>query len=50
MLADWPGVGEVLGVDPSPIVLARARELSEGIPNPLRCVFHADAVFNGLVK
>jgi SAM-dependent methyltransferase len=28
-----PGVGAVLGVDPSPILLARARELSEGIEN-----------------
>jgi len=33
VLAAWPGVGEVLGVDPSPILLTRARELSEGIPN-----------------
>jgi SAM-dependent methyltransferase len=32
-LAAWPGVGEVLGVDPSPILLDRARELSEGIEN-----------------
>ena len=33
VLAAWPGVGEVLGVDPSPILLSRARELGEGIPN-----------------
>lgn len=33
VLADWPGVGEVLGVDPSPILLTRAQELSEGIAN-----------------
>jgi ubiquinone/menaquinone biosynthesis C-methylase UbiE len=33
VLAAWPGVGEVLGIDPSPILLTRARELSEGIPN-----------------
>jgi ubiquinone/menaquinone biosynthesis C-methylase UbiE len=26
-LARWPGVGEVVGVDPSPILLAKAREL-----------------------
>jgi ubiquinone/menaquinone biosynthesis C-methylase UbiE len=32
VLAAWPGVGEVLGVDPSLILLTRARELSEGIP------------------
>jgi cyclopropane fatty-acyl-phospholipid synthase-like methyltransferase len=25
VLAAWPGVGEVLGVDPSPILLTRAR-------------------------
>ena len=33
VLAAWPGVGEVLGVDPSPILLTRAHELSEGIAN-----------------
>ena len=33
VLAAWPGVGEVLGVDPSPILLTRARDLSEGIPS-----------------
>jgi ubiquinone/menaquinone biosynthesis C-methylase UbiE len=33
VLAAWPGVGEVLGVDPSPILITRARELSEAIPN-----------------
>jgi ubiquinone/menaquinone biosynthesis C-methylase UbiE len=33
VVAAWPGVGEVLGVDPSPILLTRARELSEGMPN-----------------
>ena len=32
-LVRWPGVGDVLGVDPSPILLRRARELSEGIEN-----------------
>jgi ubiquinone/menaquinone biosynthesis C-methylase UbiE len=32
-IARSPGVGEVLGVDPSPILLDRARELSEGIVN-----------------
>jgi ubiquinone/menaquinone biosynthesis C-methylase UbiE len=29
-LADWPGVGEVVGVDPSSTFLERARELSSG--------------------
>jgi SAM-dependent methyltransferase len=28
VLAHWPGVAEVVGVDPSPIFIARARELS----------------------
>jgi SAM-dependent methyltransferase len=28
MLAAWPGVAEVVGVDPSPILLAKARELA----------------------
>jgi SAM-dependent methyltransferase len=32
-LALWPGAGEVVGVDPSPILLAKARELSAGIGN-----------------
>jgi ubiquinone/menaquinone biosynthesis C-methylase UbiE len=32
-LARSAGVGEVLGVDPSPIMVARARELSAGIDN-----------------
>jgi arsenite methyltransferase len=32
-LASWPGVGTVLGVDPSPILLAKARELSVGVEN-----------------
>jgi ubiquinone/menaquinone biosynthesis C-methylase UbiE len=30
VLAGWRGVGEVLGVDPSPILLAKARQLSAG--------------------
>jgi ubiquinone/menaquinone biosynthesis C-methylase UbiE len=31
-LASWPGVGEVLGVDPSPIFVAKARELARDVP------------------
>jgi ubiquinone/menaquinone biosynthesis C-methylase UbiE len=31
-LASWPGVGEVVGVDPSPVFLARARELARELP------------------
>src|SRR5262245_12843110 len=32
-LAGWPGVGAVVGVDPSPFFLERARELAAGIAN-----------------
>jgi ubiquinone/menaquinone biosynthesis C-methylase UbiE len=32
-LATRPGVGEVVGVDPSPIFLDKGRELAQGIPN-----------------
>jgi ubiquinone/menaquinone biosynthesis C-methylase UbiE len=32
-LASRPGVDEVVGVDPSPVFLARARELARGIPS-----------------
>ena len=32
-LAAWPGVAAVVGLDPSPIFLARARELARTIPN-----------------
>jgi ubiquinone/menaquinone biosynthesis C-methylase UbiE len=31
-LAKWPGVGEVVGLDPSPVFLKKARELSAGHP------------------
>jgi ubiquinone/menaquinone biosynthesis C-methylase UbiE len=33
LLARHPEVGEVLGVDPAPSLLERARELAEGLPN-----------------
>jgi SAM-dependent methyltransferase len=33
VLARWPGVGEVVGVDPAPVFLAKARELAAGLPN-----------------
>jgi ubiquinone/menaquinone biosynthesis C-methylase UbiE len=33
MLARWPGVGEVVGVDPAPSLLSRARALAAEIPN-----------------
>ena len=32
-LAAMPGVGEVVGVDPSPIFLAKARDLARDVPN-----------------
>ncbi len=31
VLAAWPGVGEAIGVDPSPVFVARARELARGL-------------------
>jgi ubiquinone/menaquinone biosynthesis C-methylase UbiE len=33
VLATWPGVGETIGVDPSPVFVAKARELAEGLSN-----------------
>ncbi len=30
-LASWSGVGEVVGIDPSPVFLAKARELAAGL-------------------
>src|SRR5215472_3138868 len=33
VLAGWPGVSEVVGVDRSPVALTRARQLSTAIPN-----------------
>jgi ubiquinone/menaquinone biosynthesis C-methylase UbiE len=33
VLATWPGVGEAIGIDPSPVFLARARELVSGLTN-----------------
>jgi SAM-dependent methyltransferase len=33
VLARWPAVGHVSGVDPSPVLLERARELGRGIDN-----------------
>lgn len=32
-LARWPGVGEVVGIDPSALFIARAQELAEGLAN-----------------
>lgn len=31
VLAIWPGVGETIGVDPSPVFVAKARELARGL-------------------
>jgi SAM-dependent methyltransferase len=33
VLAAWPGVAEAIGVDPSPVFVARARELARGMTN-----------------
>lgn len=33
VLARWPGVAEVIGVDPSPVLLEKAREQRGAIPN-----------------
>jgi SAM-dependent methyltransferase len=33
VLARWPGVGSVVGVDPARALLAKARSLAEGLPN-----------------
>lgn len=32
-LARWPSVTEVVGIDPSPLFLSKARELGQGLPN-----------------
>ena len=32
VLAAWPGVVEAVGVDPSPVLVAKARELGAGLP------------------
>jgi ubiquinone/menaquinone biosynthesis C-methylase UbiE len=32
-LATWLGVSKAVGIDPSPVFIAKARELSKGIPN-----------------
>jgi SAM-dependent methyltransferase len=34
VLATWPGVGETIGVDPSPVFVAKARELVAGLNTP----------------
>jgi trans-aconitate methyltransferase len=33
ILAQWPGVAEVVGVDPSPVFIAKARALAQDLPN-----------------
>jgi ubiquinone/menaquinone biosynthesis C-methylase UbiE len=32
-LASWPGVGDVVGLDPSPVFLEKGRELAHHLPN-----------------
>jgi ubiquinone/menaquinone biosynthesis C-methylase UbiE len=34
VLATWPGVGATIGVDPSPVFVAKARELVAGLNTP----------------
>ena len=33
VLARWPGIGEVVGVDPAPSLLARARSIAAALPS-----------------
>ena len=33
MIATWPGVSSAVGVDPSPVFVAKARELARGLPS-----------------
>jgi ubiquinone/menaquinone biosynthesis C-methylase UbiE len=33
VLARWPDIGTVVGVDPAPFLLAKAREFAAGLPN-----------------
>jgi ubiquinone/menaquinone biosynthesis C-methylase UbiE len=33
ILAHWPGVAHVMGVDPSPVFIAKARALAQDVPN-----------------
>ncbi len=32
-MASWPNVGQVVGLDPSPVFLAKARQLGQAMPN-----------------
>jgi ubiquinone/menaquinone biosynthesis C-methylase UbiE len=38
VLSEWPGVGEVIGVDPSPVFIERARQLATQLRNVSFCV------------
>src|SRR5512144_2330736 len=38
VLSEWPGVGEVIGVDPSPVFIERARQLAAQLQNVSFCV------------
>ncbi len=33
ILAQWPGVAQAMGADPSAVFIAKARALAQGIPN-----------------
>jgi SAM-dependent methyltransferase len=55
VLATWPGVEEAVGVDPSPVLLAKARELAAGLANLVfkeadgRALPFADGMFDVVV-
>ena len=38
VLSEWPGAGEVIGVDPSPVFIERARQLATQLRNVSFCV------------
>ena len=51
-LAGWANVAEVVGIDPSPVFLEKARELAADVPNlrfeegDARCLPYGDATFD----
>lgn len=55
MIAGWPRVGSVVGLDPSSILIAKARELRQAIPNLSfdegdgRALPYEDASFDAVV-
>jgi SAM-dependent methyltransferase len=55
LLAQWPGVAQVIGVDPSPVFIAKARMLADGLANLAfaegdgRALAFAEAAFDVVV-